>query len=98
MRFLIGFLVASLIFCSVGYALRLSTPPKINLPLTTDDITHLNNYLEDIFNLTNGRFSVNVVSTDPSSPRNGDIWILESGATHRLKWRAGGVTYFVNGI
>lgn len=89
-------LILSLI-CSVSYALRLSSPPKLNLPLTTDDITQINNYLEDLWNLTNGRFSLDIVSTDPTNPKNGDVWILESGSTHRLKWRAGNATYYVDG-
>jgi len=48
-------LFLSLVIFGSCYALRLSTPPKLNLPLTTDDITALNNYLEDIFTLTSGR-------------------------------------------
>ena len=79
------------------YAFRTSSPPVLTDLTNPNQITQLNNFLEQIWNITNGRYTVEVRSADPTNIDNGDLWILESGSTHQLKWRAGGVTYAVTG-
>lgn len=93
-NFIVGFL-----FCLVLllFGFRTATPPTFTDLTDKNQITAFNNFLKDIHKITNGRYSADVKASDPTNPSNGDFWILESGSTHKFKWRAGGVTYGVTG-
>ena len=97
-NFLIGFFIGlSIMIPLSGYSFRAPKPPTFTKLDDSNQLTQLNNFLEQIWNITNGRITTEVRSTDPTNIDNGDTWILESGSTHQFKWRAGGVTYAVTG-
>jgi len=96
MKKLIAITALILIISGTSYAFRASKPPvftKLDDPV---QLTNLNNTLEDLWNITNGRISIDIRASD-GNVDNGDIWIIDSGSTHQLRWRAGDVTYSVTG-
>lgn len=94
-RFICGLIIGVMLSSSV-YAFRIGKPPRFTKLDDPVQLTQLNNVLEDLWLITNGRISLDTRTTD-GNVDNGDIWILESGSTHQLKWRAGGITYAVTG-
>lgn len=74
---------------TVGYCLRASRPFTLTMPLTQDQLTQLNNYLNDIWNMQSGRFELDIVSTSKSGAKNGEIWIKKTGSTYYLEFKAG---------
>lgn len=86
-KFICGLIIGLLLTTNL-YAFRASKPPRFTKLDDPVQLTQLNNTLEDLWNITNGRFSFSIRTTD-GNVDNGDVWILESGSTHQLKWRAG---------
>jgi len=75
---------------TIGYALRASRPPVLTMPLTQDQLTQLNVYLNDLWNMQNGRFELDVVTSTKSSAKNGEIWVFNDSGTYKLQFKAGG--------
>ena len=84
--FLFGFMVANL-----AYSLRVNFPPTLSLPLTEEQISQLNQYLKDIWNIQNGRMELDVVSSAKSSAKNGELWL--NSTSHKIQWKEGGNVY-----
>ena len=76
-------------FASLGYGLRVFRPPVLTIPLTQDQLNQLNTYLTDIWNIQNGRFELDIVTTSKSSAKNGELWIKKTGSTYYLEFKAG---------
>ena len=70
-------------------AYRISRPPTLSHPIGKEQVTQLNASLEDIFNLTNGKFNLDIVTTTKTNADNGDIWIFNDGGTYKLEFMAG---------
>jgi len=83
-----------LLLSSPVEARRISRPDAHNIPWTEEQITDLNNTLEDIFNMQKGRYEMDVVTTPKSTPNDGEMWIY-TGPTTRLQFRANNTTYDV---
>lgn len=75
---------------TMAYALRASRPLTLTMPLTQDQLTQLNVYLNDIWNMQSGRFELDIVTTSKSGAKNGEIWIKNTGGTYYLEVKAGG--------
>ena len=86
-KFVIALLILNI--ATIGYALRASRPPVLTMPLTQDQLTQLNVYLNDLWNMQNGRFELDIVTTSKSGAKNGEIWIKKTGATYYLEFKAG---------
>ena len=98
MKYFIGIIIGVLLVVTVNtYAFRTASPTVFTDLQDENQLVELNNLLDNLWQITNGRYTTEVRSADPTNIDDGDVWILESGATHQLKWRAGGVTYLVNG-
>jgi anti-sigma-K factor RskA len=82
-------LVSLLITTSV-YALRIQRPLVLTYPLTQDQVSQLNKFLEEIWLLQQGRFELDIVTTTKSNAKNGEIWIFNDGGTYKLAFKAGG--------
>ncbi len=74
---------------TMAYALRASRPLTLTMPLTQDQLTQLNAYLNDIWNMQNGRFELDIVTTSKSGAKNGEVWIKKTGSTYYLEIKAG---------
>jgi len=83
-------LVIILLLATSVDAFRMSRPHTLSHPITEEQINQLNTALDDIFNLTNGRFNLDIVTTTKSSASEGDIWILNDAGTYKLEFFAGG--------
>lgn len=77
------------------YAYRIPRPPILRLPLTQDQISKLNDTLEDIWNLQNGEFNLDIVTSSKTNAANGDIWILNDSGTYKLEFKAGGSVHTI---
>ena len=77
--------------CGNAWSLRVAFPPTLSNPITDDQVASLNKYLKDIWNITNGRFELDVVSSAKNSAKNGEVWLNSS--THKIQWKEGGTVY-----
>lgn len=74
-------------------AFRISRPNTFTLPWTQDQVSQLNRTLEDIWNLTNGEFNLDVVTTSKTNAQNGDIWIIYTAPNARIQFKAKGIVH-----
>lgn len=72
------------------YAYRISRPVTLKYPITEEQVSQLNKYLEELWLIQNGRQELDVVTTTKSSAKEGEIWIILTGATSQIQWKAGG--------
>ena len=77
--------------CSNAYALRIAKPVTLNYPITQDQVISLNRYLEEIFNIQNGRIELDVVTSEKSGANNGEVWLNSS--TNQIQFKIGGTVY-----
>ena len=73
--------------------LRVNRPYTLSYPITEEQVSQLNRYLEDIWNIQNGRFELDVVTTPKNNARNGEVWMIQTGATVRLQWKGNGTIF-----
>lgn len=88
-KFLLVILFLSL--AGNAWSLRVAFPPTLSNPITDDQVATLNNYLKNIWDIQNGRFELDVVTTTKTSAKNGEIWILNNAGSYSLQVKAGGV-------
>ena len=69
-RLLIGIGIGLLLTAPPLWALRTERPPEFH-EWNTNTFTQLNNWLLSVFNVLNGRYAMNVVTTDPDGSRRG---------------------------
>lgn len=74
------------------YAFRISKPQIFSLPWTTDQVNQLNDALEDLWNLQNGEFNLDIVETTKTNADNGDFWIYTSNTTD-IQYKVNGTIY-----
>jgi hypothetical protein len=77
-----------LMFFSVAEAYRIPRPEQFRLPWTDDQMKKHNDAHEDMWNLQNGQFNFDIVTTSKDKANNGDIWFIQTGNTVRLQFRA----------
>ena len=75
------------------YALRILKPQTFSLPWTKPQINQLNETLESLWFIQNGRYELDVVTTTKSAENNGVLWIFNDGGIIKLQTRVGGTTY-----
>jgi len=78
---------------STSYAWRMSRPITLTHPLDERQVRNLNDILQDIWNLGNGRLNLDIVTTTKSNPDNGDVWIFDDSGIMKIQARIGGTTY-----
>jgi len=80
------FLIICIVIFYAGnlYALRLEKPQRITA-FDNSAIREINNALEQIWSLSNGRFNLNVVTGIPTwTAKEGDIVAYSSGGVYRI--------------
>lgn len=97
MKIIIGFIIGLLIALAVNvFAYRTTSPPKLKID-DPSSIIQLNDWLEDIWELTKGRYSVNVITTAPTGTASeGDMKAYYSGVTRRLYIYINGAWRYIN--
>ena len=86
-KIVIAFVILNI--ATIGYALRASRPPVLTMPLTQDQLTQLNVYLNDLWYMQTGRIELDIVTTSKSGARNGEVWIKNTAGTYYLEFKAG---------
>jgi len=76
-------------------AFRTTSPPTLSDPIDREQINQLNAYLEDVFNQSNGRVNLDIVTTTKASADNGEIWIFNDSGTYKLEFRANDSTHTI---
>lgn len=74
---------------TIAYALRVSRPPVLTMPISQEQLNQLNTYLSDLWNVQNGRIDLDIVTTSKSAAKNGEVWIKKTGSTYYLEFKAG---------
>lgn len=82
--FITGFILGFILCAGTTYALRLEKPTKIT-KFDDSALLTINNALEQIWNLSNGQFNLNVMSSAPTwTSKEGDIVSFSSGGVYRI--------------
>jgi len=93
MRWCALFLIV-FIFCAVKLdAFRIARPLLLSHPLNQSQINQLNDTLENLWNLQNGEFNLDIVTTAKTNANNGDFWLIQTGSTVRMQIKANGQVY-----
>lgn len=95
MRKIVITLVLTLL-CTSAWALRINRPPTLSDPIDAEQIRHLQKYVDDLWNLQNGEFNFDIVTTTKTNAANGSIWILQTGVTSQIQWKANDTIYTIS--
>ena len=71
-KLIIGFILGNLLATGVSFAYRIPKPQRIT-DFDQNGLVILNETLEQLYDLTNGRFSLNITTTNPDGNRKGDV-------------------------
>lgn len=85
-------IILILLISQNAFGWRMARPITLTHPLDERQVRRLNDILTDIWNATNGRINLDIVTTTKSGPDEGDLWILNDSGTYKLEFRAGGST------
>lgn len=85
-------LVIALITTNV-FALRTNRPIKLSFPIKEEEVNELNRFLENAWFIQNGRYELDVVTVPKTDARDGELWIIQTGITCRLQWKANGIVW-----
>jgi len=80
--------------CSSAYGWRMARPITLTHPLDDRQIRRLNDFLEDVWNLGNGRINMDVV-TSRTSADSGDIWLIQTGIITYIQYKNNGHIYTI---
>ena len=85
-KFILGLILSSLIFGGISYAYRIPKPFRIT-DFDQKNLVILNETLENLWDLSNGRFSLDIVTTNPDGNIKGnvgDILLFNNSGTYYL--------------
>ena len=73
------------------FALRVSQPPSLSVPVEEDQTSSLNKYLKDIWDIQNGRFEMDIVTDTKTNAKNGEFWIFNNVGmgSYNVQFKAG---------
>jgi len=95
MRFIIGFLLGSLLVTGISYAYRTPKPQRIT-DFDQNGLVTLNETLEQLWNVTNGRVSFNsgsVISTGTGTVKMGSASSANSAGWLQVEKSDGTIVY-----
>lgn len=96
-KVIIGIIIGFLLGGISVEAFRIPRPYNFTLPLDKDQMNQMNNAFEDFWNLSNGEFNLDIVTTTKSGAGNGDFWILDNGGgSFSFQFKAGDVVQTIN--
>lgn len=71
-KFVLGFILGSLLISGISYAYRAPKPQRITA-FDENNLVVINEVLENLWNVSNGRFSLDIVTSNPDGSKKGDI-------------------------
>jgi len=81
-------IIGLLLIADNSIGLRISRPITLKHPLDERQVRELNNVIEEIFNMQEGRFEFDVAEAVKTNARNGEVWILKTGNVSRIQFKA----------
>ena len=93
-RLLIGCLVGMALTAPSLWALRIETPPTFH-EWNSNTFTQLNNFLLQLWNVSNGKYAQDISTTDPDGSRRGtkgEMVLYDPGASEELCVNVDGAT------
>ena len=87
-RNVVAMIVLFLFFACAAQALRVTRPPLMKFPLEEDQISQLNRFNEEMWNMQYGRFEFEVTDTPKTNAKDGEMWFLETGVITRIQIKA----------
>ena len=82
-------IITVLLIATNVYALRTLRPLILSSPMTEEQISQLNEFLESVFLMQQGRYELDIVTTTKTNAKNGEMWILNDSGTYKLEFKAG---------
>ena len=83
-------LILLCLFVSNVDAFRIPRPNTFFLPWDGDQMKQHNEAHEDLWNLSNGEFNLDIVTSAKTGADNGDIWLITTGLVTRIQYKAQG--------
>ncbi len=80
-----------LLVATTVWGLRVPQPPRFEYPFTEEQVEELNDFIENMTNMQEGRVELDIVTTTKSNANNGEIWILNDSGTYKLEFKANDV-------
>jgi len=96
MRWILDKLIYALVLLiciSNADALRIARPITLNHPINEEQVNEINNIFEDLFDMQTGRYELDIVTTSKTQAKNGELWLIQTGNTVRIQYRAGTHVY-----
>lgn len=101
-KLILGLVLGFLLSSSLAYAYRIAKPIPIT-EITPSTLYELNSTIEELWNITNGRLSLDIVTTNPDGNTKGDVgnvllynnsgtYFLEINVTGSTIWRGVALT------
>lgn len=85
-KFILGLTLGFILTTGISYAYRIPKPQRITA-FDQNGLVALNESLENLWDITNGRYSLNTITTNPDgnlSGKGGDIVLFNSSGTYYL--------------
>jgi len=83
-KFIVGLILGSLLVNGISYAYRIPKPQRIT-GFDQNGLVILNETLEQLWDVTNGRINLDVKSSAPTSvPTEGSMVVYSSGGIYRI--------------
>ena len=79
-------IILVLLFAGVCFAYRFHKPFTFQLPWTTGQMANLNTLADDVWNLQQGLYEADIVTTPKTNANNGEFWILDNEDT-TINWQ-----------
>jgi hypothetical protein len=95
-RFICGIILGSLLVTGLSYGYRIPRPQRIT-DFDQNGLIILNENLEHLWDVTNGRYSLDIVTVNPDGTKKGDVGdmlLLNNGGTYYLEICVGGKIWF----
>lgn len=94
-RFICGIILGSLLATGISYAYRAPKPQRIT-GFDQNGLVILNETLEQLWDVTNGRISINTTTTNPDGSltgNGGDMVLYNNAGTYYLEICIGGTVW-----
>ena len=82
---LLGFILCA----SKVFGFRATRPPMTTFPFTEDQVSQLNRFNEEMWNMQYGRFELDIPTTSKTSAKNGEYWIFNDSGDYKYQYMAG---------
>ncbi len=82
-----GFILGAILFSGISYAYRIPKPQRIT-DFDQNGLVALNETLEQLYDVTNGRYNLNTLTTNPDGSlkgNGGDVVLFNNSGTYYLE-------------